>query len=132
MLSVVNPPELGQPKGYSNGILAPANSQTLYVAGMVGWNAQKVFAQGFVAQFRLALENVLTVVKAAGKQASSLARLTIYVVDKHEYSACQREVGDVYRDLMGRHFPARALVEVNSLLEEKARVEIEATAVLLP
>ncbi len=103
----------------------------LFVAGQIGWDDQGHMAPGgFVEQFDRALANVLIVVRAAGGDATSIARLTIYLVDKTEYTSATREVGERYRARMGRHFPAMTLVEVRSLLEADARVEIEATAVL--
>jgi enamine deaminase RidA (YjgF/YER057c/UK114 family) len=103
----------------------------LFVAGQVGWDGQgRMVAGGFVAQFAQALDNVLAVVRAAGGAPASVARLTLYVTDKREYRAQQREIGEAYRRLMGKHFPAMALVEVRGLLEDDARVEIEAVALL--
>lgn len=131
MLSPVNPETLGAPKGYSNGILAPAGARLLFVAGQIGWDAQGTFVgDDFADQFGKALENVLEVVQAAGGGPENIARLTIYVVDKAEYAAATRGVGEQYRALMGKHFPAMALLEVKSLLEPLAKVEIEATAAL--
>lgn len=130
MFTSINPESLGAPKGYSNGMLAKAGGQILFVAGMVGWDAQGVFSEGFSAQFSKALDNALEVVRAAGGGPENVGRMTIYVVDKQEYNACVKEVGRHYRTLMGRHYPAMALVEVKSLLEPLARLEIEVTAVL--
>lgn len=130
MFTVINPESLGAPKGFNHGLLGPAGGRILFVAGMVGWDREGRFRDGFVAQFGLALDNVLEVVRAAGGGAENIGRMTIYVVDKAEYSACQRELGQAYRERMGRHFPAMALVEVKSLLEPLARLEIEATAVI--
>jgi len=101
------------------------------VAGQIGWDGEgRMVAGGFVAQFTQALENVLAVVRAAGGAPESLARLVLYVTDKREYRAQQREIGQAYRRLMGKHFPAMALVEVAGLLEDEARIEIEAVALL--
>jgi len=128
-LRVVDPPELGRPQGYANGVLVPAGRRLLFVAGQVGWDAQqRLVGAGFAAQFAQALANVIAVVRAAGGEPSDLARLTVYVVDKAEYAASRRELGERWRELMGRHFPAIALVEVSGLLAPGARVEIEATA----
>jgi len=105
--------------------------EVLFVAGQVGWDGQgRMVTGGFVAQFAQALANVLAVVREAGGAPASVARLTLYVTDKREYRAQQREVGEAYRRLMGKHFPAMALVEVRGLLEDDARVEIEAVALL--
>ncbi len=125
----INPEELAAPKGYSNGMLAPAGARMLFVAGQIGWDADaRLVSERFSEQFRQALSNVMSVVRAAGGSASDLGRLTIYVVDRHEYLAQIKEVGAAYREVVGRHYPAMALVEVNALLEPGAKVEIEATA----
>jgi enamine deaminase RidA (YjgF/YER057c/UK114 family) len=130
-LEVVNPGELGAPRGYSHGILAPAGGRLLFVAGQIGGDAdQRLVEGGFAPQFERALENVVAVVRAAGGAPEDLARLTLYVTDRREYLAALPAVGERYRRVMGRHFPAMALVEVQALLEPGARVEIEATAVL--
>jgi len=131
MLTPINPSALGAPKGYSNGMLAPAGGRLLFVAGQIGWDGQGQFVgNGFVEQFAKALDNALTVVREAGGGPQNVARITLYVVDKEEYRACQREVGGKYRELMGQHYPAMALLEVKSLLEPLARVELEITAVV--
>jgi enamine deaminase RidA (YjgF/YER057c/UK114 family) len=105
--------------------------QVLFVAGQIGWDGEgRIVSPDFVVQFGQALDNVLAVVAAAGGGPASVARLTLYVVDTEEYRARQREVGEAYRRRMGKHFPAMALVEVRGLLEDGAKVEIEATALL--
>ncbi len=125
----VNPASLAPPRGYSHGM--KGTGEVLFVAGQVGWDGQgRMVTGGFVAQFAQALANVLAVVREAGGAPASVARLTLYVTDKREYRAQQREVGEAYRRLMGKHFPAMALVEVRGLLEDDARVEIEAVALL--
>ena len=130
-LRPINPEELGAPRGYSNGILTPPGARLLFVAGQVGWNEeQQLVGNGFAEQFARALANVVTVVREAGGGPEHLARLTIYVVDHHEYLAALKEIGDAYRGIMGRHYPAMALVEVAALLEPGAKVEIEGTAAL--
>jgi enamine deaminase RidA (YjgF/YER057c/UK114 family) len=127
----VNPESLGAPKGYSNGMLTPAGGRVLFVAGQVAWNEkQEVVSTDFAKQFGQALENVVTVVRAAGGAPEHVARMTIFVTSKDEYVAASRAVGEEYRTRMGRHFPAMTLVEIKALLEEGAKVEIEATAVL--
>jgi enamine deaminase RidA (YjgF/YER057c/UK114 family) len=127
----INPAELGAPRGYSNGMLAAAGARLLFVAGQVGWNEdQRIVGDGFAVQFARALANVVTVVREACGQPQHLARLTIYVVDRQEYLASLAEIGAVYRGIMGRHYPAMALVEVSALLEPGAKVEIEGTAAL--
>ena len=128
-LRIVNPDALAKPRGYSHGVRG--TGEILFVAGQVGWNREgKMISDDFVAQFDQALDNVLTVVWEAGGRPESVARLVIYVTDKSLYRACARAVGEAYRKRMGRHFPAMALVEVRSLLEDDAQVEIEATAIL--
>jgi enamine deaminase RidA (YjgF/YER057c/UK114 family) len=128
---LIDPEELGAPKGYSNGVLTAAGSRLLFVAGQVGWDAgQRIVGGGFVAQFERALANVVTVVEAAGGRPEHIARMTFYVADRTLYRESLSEIGAVYRRRMGRHYPAMTLVEVAALLEEGALVEIEATAAL--
>ena len=122
---IVNPASLGAPRGYSNGILTPTGGRMLFIAGQVGWNSeQRLIGEGFIEQFGRALENVVAVVREAGGQPGDLVRLTIYVVDKGEYLDGLRPVGEVYRGVMGHHYPAMSLVEGQALLEPGARVEI--------
>ena len=130
-LTVVNPADLGAPQGFSHGILAPPGAALLFVAGQVGFDHNnELVSDRFVAQFGQALRNVVAVVAAAGGQASQIARLTIYVTDKSEYLEDLSAVGGTYRAVMGRHFPAMALVEVSGLVEPGAKVEVEATAAI--
>ena len=130
-LQPINPESLGAPRGYSNGMLAPAGGRLLFVAGQVGWDAdQQLVSKAFTAQFRQALKNVLTVVRMAGGGPEHVARLTLYVTDKQQYLEKLSAVGKAYKGLMGTKFPAMALVEVKSLLEPGALVEIEATVAL--
>ena len=132
-LTPINPQALGAPRGYSNGMLAPAGGRLLCIAGQVAWDSQQnVVSEIFAEQFDQALANVVAVVREAGGEAGDLARLTIYVTDHREYLREVARVGEFYRERMGRHFPAMALVEVAALLEPGAKVEIEATAVLPP
>ena len=127
----VNPASLGPPKGFSNGVLVDGGGRLLFVAGQIGWDeSQTIVSADFVDQFDRALANVVAVVTEAGGMPNQIARLVIYVVDKSEYTSNLKAVGDSYRARMGRHFPAMVLVEVKSLLEENAKVEIEAVAVL--
>ncbi len=117
------------PKGYANGIAA--RGTLVFVAGQVGWNAeQRIAGDDFVSQARQALENVVAVLAEAGARPEHIVRMTWYVVDKHEYLGCARALGAAYRDVIGRHFPAMSAVQVAGLVEEGARVEIEATAVV--
>src|SRR6185369_4312056 len=121
-IKVINPTELGAPRGYSNGILATGGS-LLFVAGQVGWTGdQKIISNDFVEQFEQALKNIQSVVHAAGGSAENVVRLTIYVTAKQEYQEKIRNVGQAYRKVMGKHFPAMTLVEVKSLLEPDAKV----------
>lgn len=130
-MDFINPESLGRPRGYSNGVLAPAGGKLLFVAGQIAWDSeQRITSDDFVEQFERSLENLLAVVSEAGGAPEHVARMTIYVTDKRAYAARTREVGAAWRALMGRHFPAMALVEVKSLLEDRALVEIEAVAVL--
>lgn len=126
--TVVNPPALGEAKGYANGIVA--SGRLLFVAGQVGWDKDHKFDQGFAAQFDRALANVLEVVLAAGGKPESIARMTMYVVDKQQYRAATKEIGRAWRARLGKWYPAMTLVEVKSLLENDALLELEATAVL--
>jgi enamine deaminase RidA (YjgF/YER057c/UK114 family) len=127
--SPVNPPSLAAPRGYSNGMVH-APGRVLFVAGQIGWDREGRFAEGLTAQFEQALTNVLDVVRHAGGEAGDIGRLTLYVVDKHDYLARTKEIGAAYRRVLGKHFPAMALVQVAALLEDRALVEIEATAVV--
>ena len=130
-LQIVDPPELGPPQGYANGVVVPAGRRLLFVAGQIGWDGeQHLVGDDLVDQFAQALANVLAVVRAAGGDAADVARLTVYVLDKAEYAAARRALGQRWRELMGRHYPAMALVEVRGLLAPGAKVEIEATAAL--
>jgi len=128
-LAPVNPEALVVPRGYSHGM--KGSGEILFVAGQVGWDREgRMVSGGFVAQFAQALQNVMAVVTAAGGGPTSVARLVLYVTDKREYQARTREVGEAYRRIMGKHFPAMALVEVRGLLEDEARIEIEGVALL--
>jgi enamine deaminase RidA (YjgF/YER057c/UK114 family) len=127
----INPESLGAPRGYSNGVLTGSGGRLLFIAGQVAWDRhQTIVSADFVEQFDRALENLITIVTAAGGKPTQIARLVIYVTDKNEYRARTREVGDRYRIRMGRHFPSMVLVEVKGLLDNNARVEIEGMAVL--
>ncbi len=128
-LRAVNPPGWARPKGYSNGVVG--RGSLVFVAGQVGWNAEEQFeSDDFVAQTRQALANTITVLAAAGAKPEHIARMTWYVLDKREYMARIAEVGAAYRDLIGRNFPAMSLVEVRALVADRARIEIETTAVI--
>ena len=129
MPRTIQPEGWQRPRGYANGMAA--TGELLAVAGQIGWNAQEQFeTDAFVGQFRQALANVVAVDEAAGGVATNIISLTIYVTDKREYIADIEGVGAAYRELLGKHFPAMALVEVAALLEDRAKVEIQALAVL--
>ena len=129
-MTIINPDALGQPRGYSNGLLFEGGS-LLFVAGQIGWDRDsRIVSDDFADQFAQALGNVLAVVRQAGGQPENIGRLLIFVTDKSEYSSRLRDIGSAYHQLMGKHFPAMTLVEVSSLLEPLAKVEIEALAVI--
>ena len=127
---VVQPVGWANPHGYTNGVIATGRVVT--VAGQVGWNpANLVFESAdFIGQTRQALHNIVDVLLAAGARPSDLVRLTWYIVDRAEYVAARREIGAAYKEIIGNHYPPMTLVLVSGLLEEEARVEIEATAVI--
>ena len=128
-LQFLQPPGWAAPKGYANGVAA--RGRIVFVGGMIGWNAAQQFESAdFVVQARQALVNVVAVLAEAGARPEHVARITWYVVDKREYLACGKALGAAYREIMGRHYPAMTAVEVVSLMEDAARVEIEATAVI--
>lgn len=124
----LQPPGWPKPKGYVNGVVA--EGRTVFVAGQIGWDAQSRFAPGFVGQVRQTLENIVAVLAEAGAGPQHITRLTWYVCDVDEYMADQAGLGGAYRDVLGRNYPAMAVVQVARLVEPEARVEIEATAVL--
>ena len=126
--TVLQPPGWPRPKGYANGIRA--RGEMVFVGGMIGADSQGRFAEGFVAQTEQALKNIAEVLAQAGAAPEHIVRLTWYVRDINEYLADLAALGAAYRAVMGRHYPAMAVVEVTRLVEPKARVEIEATAML--
>lgn len=129
-MQVLQPPGWARPRGYANGI-ATEGGRLVFIAGQIGWNEQCVFAEkGFGGQFRQTLKNILAVLAEAGGRPEHLVRLTWYVVDKQEYLAAGTEVGAAYKELMGRNFPTMAVVQVGALVEDEARLEIEAMAVV--
>jgi len=130
MMQVLQPPNWPRPRGYSNGI-STEGGKLVFIAGQIGWNEECVFVEkGFGGQFRQTLKNILAVLAEAGGGPEHLVRLTWYVVDKKEYLAASAEVGAAYRELMGRNFPTMAVVQVGTLVEDAARLEIEAMAVV--
>ena len=120
------------PRGYANGVLVEGAGRLLFVAGQIAWDAEQRLVGGddLAAQFAQALRNVVAVVRAAGGGPEHLARMTVYVTDKRRYLAATKAIGALWREVVGRHYPAMALVEVAGLLEDGALVEIEATAAL--
>ena len=128
-LTFLHPEGWKPAKGYANGIVA--EGRFLVTGGQIGWNADQEFeTDDFAGQAAQALRNVVAIVAEAGGGPEHIVRLTWYVTDRHEYLACQKELGAAYKQIMGRHFPAMALVQVVALVEDRAKVEIEATAVL--
>lgn len=126
---LLHPRAWKQPKGFANGIAA--EGRLVFLAGQVGWNAEQTFdSDDFVAQARQALQNIVTLVAEAGGKPEHITRLTWFVLDGREYLSRLRELGTAYRGVMGRHFPAMTLVQISALVEEGAKVEIEATAVV--
>tara|TARA_R110000787_G_scaffold35145_3_gene90545 strand:+ start:194 stop:580 length:387 start_codon:yes stop_codon:yes gene_type:complete len=125
----LNPPGWPRPKGYSNGIAA--EGRFVFVAGMVGWNSNEEFeTDDFVGQFRQALRNTVAVLEEGGAGPEHVCRMTMYFVDKQEYLANLRAVGEAWREVMGKTFPTMAAVQVVALMEDRARLEIETTAVV--
>jgi enamine deaminase RidA (YjgF/YER057c/UK114 family) len=123
------PPGWKKPKGYANGIAA--RGTLVFVAGQIGWNGREEFeTDEFVGQVRQALKNIVAVLKEAGAGPEHITRLTWFVTDKQEYLAALANVGAAYREVMGRNYPAMTLVEARALVEDRAKVEIEATAVV--
>lgn len=128
-MQILQPPDWARAKGFSNGIACEGT--LVFIAGQVGWTGQAEWKEkAFAGQFRQALQNILEVLRQAGGRPEHLVRLTWYVIDKKEYLGALKEVGAAYRELMGRHFPTMAVVQVSGLVEDQARLEIEATAVI--
>lgn len=128
-MKFLQPPGWVSPKGYANGVAAKGT--LVFVGGQIGWNAEQQFeSDDFIAQTRQALHNVHAVLASAGAGPEHMVRMTWYIVDRDEYNARLRELGAAYREVMGKHFPAMSCVEVSRLVEARAKVEIEVTAVL--
>jgi enamine deaminase RidA (YjgF/YER057c/UK114 family) len=128
-MQILQPPGWARPKGFSNGIAA--TGRLVFIAGQIGWTGEgKWQARDFAGQFRQALANVLAVLKEANGKPEHIVRLTWYVLDRDEYLGAMKEVGAAYRELMGRHYPVMAVLQVSGLVEKEARLEIEATAVV--
>ena len=129
MMQRLHPGEWAATKGFASGVAA--EGRQVFVAGQIGWNArQEIVSDDFVAQVEQALRNIVAVLAEAGARPEHLVRLTWYITDKREYVARTKEVGEVYQRVIGRHYPAMTLVQVVALLEDRAVVEIEATAVV--
>jgi enamine deaminase RidA (YjgF/YER057c/UK114 family) len=128
-MQILQPPGWPRPKGYANGIAA--DGRLVLVAGQIGWDETgTIVSDDLVDQFRQTLVNTLAVLREAGAGPKDVARMTWYVTDKREYLARARDLGDVWRALMGRHYPAMAVIEVKGLIEDRAKVEIETTALV--
>ena len=128
-MQILQPPGWARAKGFSNGIAC--SGKLVFIAGQIGWTGQaKWEARDFAGQFRQALKNILEVLKEAKGRPEHIVRLTWYVIDKKEYLGSLKEVGAAYRELMGQHYPTMAVVQVSGLVEDEARLEIEATAVI--
>jgi enamine deaminase RidA (YjgF/YER057c/UK114 family) len=128
-MKCLQPEHWPRPKGYANGVIA--KGRTVFVSGMIGSDTQgKIVAGDFVKQARQTLKNIVEVLSEAGAQPEHIVRMNWYVVDKHEYLDAYKQLGAVYREIIGRHYPAMTAVQVTSLLEDAARLEIEVTAVI--
>ncbi len=128
-MKTLHPPGWAPAKGYANGIAARGTQ--IYVGGQIGWNAQQVFeSDDFIAQTAQTLKNIVAVLAEAGAGPQHMVRMTWYILDREEYNARLKELGAVYRDVIGKNYPAMSCVQVAGLMEARAKVEIEVTAVL--
>ena len=128
-MTILHPPGWARPRGYSNGILC--EGKLLFVAGQIGWTAEsELAAADLVGQVEQALKNIVAILHEGGARPAHIARLTWYVTDRHEYIAASKAIGEIYRKIIGPHYPAMTLIEVAGLLEDGAKVEVEATAVI--
>jgi enamine deaminase RidA (YjgF/YER057c/UK114 family) len=128
-MRILQPPGWPRPRGYANGVTA--QGRLVFVAGQIGWDATgTIVSDDLVEQLQQTLENTLAVLREAGAGPEHVARMTWYVTDKREYLARTRELGEIYRALMGHHYPAMAVIEVSGLIEDRAKLEIETTAVV--
>jgi len=129
MMKILQPSGWAKPRGFSNGIAV--TGRFVFVAGQIGWTGKSEWeAKDFAGQFRQTLKNTLAVLAEAGGKPEHIVRMTWYVLDKQEYLGALKEVGAAWRELMGRHYPAMAVVQVGGLMEDQARLEIETTAVI--
>ena len=130
-MRIVQPEGWPRPRGYANGVVA--EGRVLFISGQVAWDEQERFvSDDIVEQVRQALKNTLTMLKAGGARPEHVARMTWYITDKREYLARYKEIGAVYREAMGTHYPSMSMVQVAALMEDRAKVEIETTAVIPP
>ena len=128
-MNILQPPGWAQPRGYANGVTA--RGTLVFVGGQIGWNGAQVFeSDDFIDQTRQTLMNIREVLACAGARPEHMVRMTWYVIDRVEYNSRLRELGTVYREVMGKHFPAMTCIEVAGLMEDRAKIEIEVTAVL--
>ncbi len=128
-MTKLQPPDWAEPKGYANAVMA--RGALIFVSGQIGWNAAQQFeSDDFIAQTRQALLNIVAILKAGGAGPEHMVRMTWYLTDRVEYVARLKELGTAYREVMGKNFPAMTCVEVAGLVEERARIEIEVTAVI--
>jgi enamine deaminase RidA (YjgF/YER057c/UK114 family) len=128
-MQILQPPGWARPRGYSNGIVA--RGRLVFVAGQIGWDERGHFhSDELIAQIRQALANVVAVLAQGGARPEHITRMTWYMTDRHEYLAASRAIGEVYREIIGPHYPVMTAVEVAALIEDRARVEIEVTAVI--
>lgn len=128
-MKFLQPPDWARPRGYANGVAT--QGAMVFLSGIVGWTAQGEFVSNeFVGQVRQALQNIVTILQEANARPEHIARMTWYVLDKNEYIAATKEMGVVYREIIGKHYPAMTVIEVSGLIEPHARVEIEVTAVV--
>jgi len=128
-MEFVNPPGWARPKGYSNGVVA--RGRLVFVAGQVGWNQEERFeTEDFVGQTAQALHNIVAILAAAGARPEHLVRMTWFIADKDEYLSRGKEIGEVYRAIVGRHYPVMSVIVIKGLIETGAKLEIEATAVI--
>ncbi len=128
MIKLTNPPHWPTPKGYSNAVIA--RGDIVFVAGQIGWKDEKFSEMTLAGQLRQTLINIGEALEASGAKLTDIARMTWFVTDRAEYIANLKDIGAAYRDVMGKHFPAMSVVEVKSLMEAEAKIEIEATAVI--
>lgn len=128
-MQILQPPDWLPPRGYSNGIVA--EGKLVFIAGQVGWDETETFnSDNFVDQARQALMNIVTVLAEADARPEHITRMIWYITDKQEYLASLKQLGSVYQEVIGKHYPVMSMVQVNALMEDRAKVEIEATAVI--